>query len=395
MSYTHRLFSSIADVPAHEWQEVHDAGGDAFTDPQFVRLVEEQLRGLSETAVVLVYNAAGRPAAGVCLCTVRLDVMMEAPRALRRVVDAVRKLWPSFLKWNVVLTGLPVTVEQQKLCLLPSADRSETVRQLAHAAEEFARRTRAAIISYGDFLSDDQSWTDAFLQHGYHRGGSHPSHYLDLKQPSFAEYLASMRSNYRTDVQHDINLLDQERVRIEVLDDDAKQAEPITAEFYEFYLQLLQRVDFQLVTLPREFFNAYIARFGNCLDVMRAYVDGKPAGFAISGHNRGMYQLMKTAVDESLSRRFAIYANLCLLEIGTSLSRGVGHISLGTTADEFKLRLGSRPRGRILYVKARGLLALPFRLLAKVLVPDVPTPAAKRVFRENPLTNSRKQRKAA
>jgi hypothetical protein len=96
-----------------------------------------------------------------------------------------------------------------------------------------------------------------------------------------------------------------------------------------------------------------------------------------------------------MSRRFAIYANLCLLEIGTSLSRGVGHISLGTTADEFKLRLGSRPRGRILYVKARGLLALPFRLLAKVLVPDVPTPAAKRVFRENPLTNSRKQRKAA
>ncbi|MGC3966225.1 MAG: GNAT family N-acetyltransferase [Pirellulales bacterium] len=171
-----------------------------------------------------------------------------------------------------------------------------------------------------------------------------PSHFLHLQPGTFDDYLTSMRSNYRIDLKGDMKLFDRRRVRIEELDETQKRSDPITPELYEFYLQLLERVEFHLLTLPREYFNEFTRRYADRLQVLRATVDGRPAGFFLSIPVGDMYQLLIVAVDEDLSRQFGIYRNMYFHEMESALARGFHTIGLGTTADEFKLRLGSKPR---------------------------------------------------
>jgi hypothetical protein len=179
------------------------------------------------------------------------------------------------------------------------------------------------------------------------------------------------------------------------LDDAAKRSAPITPELYSFYVELLTRVDFHLVTLPRTYFNEFIARFRNRLQVLLVYVDDRPAGFFLSYDSGRAYQLLNVALDETLSKELGIYRNLYFHEIQAAQARGLRHISLGTTVDEFKLRIGSRPRGRIIYAKARGWLRAPFQMLAKFLLPEIPTPEPRRVFREHRTTRPPQLRRAA
>ncbi|MCE9606820.1 MAG: GNAT family N-acetyltransferase [Planctomycetia bacterium] len=395
MPYSFRIYDSIRDVPAADWRTVRGTHREPFTEPKFIQLVEETLGELTQTAVVVVYDDAGRPAAGMCLNTCLLDTVMEAAPGVRRAVGWVRRLWPNFLRFKTAMSGMPTAVEQEKLCFRAGADRAEALRLFSQAAAEFARRHHASLTILGDFFSDDAAWMDELQSHGFSRGCSLPSHFLDIPQRTFDDYLLAMRSCYRTDIQHDMRLLDRSRVRIEVLDDAAKQADPITPEFYAFYLRLLERVVLQLITLPRHYFNEFIARLRDRLQVLLVYVDDQPAGFFISYDTGETYQLLTVAVDEPLSRQYGIYRNLYFHEIESAQSRGLRHISLGTTVDEFKLRIGSKPRGRIIYVKVGGWLQAPFQILAKYFMPEIPTPAAKNVFRENRISRPPRLRKAA
>lgn len=382
MAYSVRMFDSIRDAPADDWNAVHLAVGDPFTDPRFVRLVEETLSSHTRSCVAVYYDHEQRPVAVTTFSTCRLDAVMEAAPVLKRLVAMVRRFWPSFLCFKTAMTGLPTTVEQEKLTILPTADRAEVLRLCDEVLSRFAARERASVTLIGDLFAADVFWADALIQFGYRRGGSLPSYFLEREENSFEEFLEAMRSSYRSQIKNDVKQLDPRHVRIEVLDESAPAAEPITEEFYAFYLRLLDRVDFHLLTLPREFFNEFIRRFSDRLQVLLAYVDDRPAGFYISIEAGSAYQLLLVGVDEELSHRYGIYRNLNYRQIGHGLSRGFRKISLGTTADEFKLRVGAVPHERVIYVKARGLLAWPFRLLAGLLIPRIPPPPPRNVFRE-------------
>lgn len=395
MPYSYRIFDSIRQVPAADWQVIRETDGEPFNEPEYLQLVEETLGRLTQTAVLVCYDESGRAAAGACLSTCPLDVVLQAAPWIRRTVGWVRRVWPNFLRLKTVLSGVPTAVEQETLLLRSDANRGEVLRLLAEAAATFARRRRAALTVLGDFCDGDADWLNELERHGYRRGSSAPSHFLDMPYHTFDEYLLAMRSCYRTDVQHDMRLLDRRRVQIEVLDLAAKRAEPITPEFYEFYLQLLRRVELQFVTLPRTFFNRFIALNSERLQVLRVYVDQKPAGFFLSIEAGDHYHMLHAAVDEARSQELGIYRNLYFHEIEAAQARGLRQIRLGSMVDEFKLRIGSRPHGRIVYVKVRGLLQVPFRLFAKYLLSERPALTPKRVFRENRITRPPKLRKVA
>lgn len=388
MTYTARTYDSIDSAPAADWQRVHAAVGDRFTEPEFIRAVESTIGKLTNTAVAIVYDAASQPAAIATLSIVRLDVTMEATPFWRRTVAKVRRLWPNFLRLNVAMLGLPATFEQQKLCLMPSADGAAVLQALDVELAAFARRHGSSVMISGDFFAADDAWLASLTKLGYARGGSYPTHYLELDYPDFESYLAAMRSTYRTDIQNDRKLLDLERVRIEELDPAAMASAPISEQLYSYYLQLLGRVDFHLLTLPRSFFNEYLAACGRHLRAAIAYVDDRPAGFSIGIEMESMYRLLLIVTDEELSRRYGLYRNLYFRQIDYALKQGYRRISLGTTADEFKLRIGSTPYEQILYARATGLLKWPLRWFSQQLIPRVEPPAAKNVFRSKPCTTA-------
>src|SRR5262245_50652329 len=115
MPYSAQVFASIREVPIDAWNEIHGAYGDAFTDPRFLEIVEATLPAQFPFVPVVVFDDERRPAAIFCLSACRLDATTMAGAALRRHTGWVRCVWPNFLRFTLVLCGLPLTLPQRKL----------------------------------------------------------------------------------------------------------------------------------------------------------------------------------------------------------------------------------------------------------------------------------------
>lgn len=381
MPYTARRYATTREVPAEAWNEIHRAHGDAFTDLRFLEIVEQTLGSSFRFAPVIVFDDSQRPAGIFCVSTCRLDATTLADETTRKLVGGIRRVWPGFLRFTLVMCGLPVTVPQVKPCVRPEADMNEIMRLMDETACDFARRHRAAAVLLGDFPADACSVFDRLLSCGYSRFASAPMHYLMIRHRSIPEYIAAMRAGYRANLNIDIRKFDERRVCVETVTDDDKLAAPVTEEFYELYLQLLSRVDFHLVTLPREFFNRLVQLYHREIHLLRVRVDGRPAGITMGLMSQDTYWGILIAVDAELNRRYGLYPNLFLNRIDHAMSLGLKQINLGTTADEFKLRLGSSPRPMRIYVKALGVLRLPFAWTSRFLLKETTDLKPQRVFR--------------
>src|SRR5690348_1107646 len=118
MAYSAAAFDSIRDVPADDWLQVRQTGGDAFLEPRLIETVEA---GLTEMMFqhVVVYDDDRRAIAVGSFYHARIDVVDLAPSFIRRIVGGVRRVWPNFLKLSVIMSGLPLTVAQRRICFRP------------------------------------------------------------------------------------------------------------------------------------------------------------------------------------------------------------------------------------------------------------------------------------
>jgi len=258
----------------------------------------------------------------------------------------------------------------------------EILRLMDETACEFAKRHRAVAVLLGDFPADLRSVFDHLLTRGYSRFSASPMHYLRLRQRTIPEYLAAMRADYRGKLKTDIRKFDERRISVETVAEHEKLSEAMPPEFYELYLLLLNRVDFHLVTLPREFFNRLVKLYYREIHLLRVHADDRPAGIAMGLILGDTYWFILIAVDAELNRRYGLYPHLFLNRIGYAMSKGLKQINLGTTADEFKLRLGSEPRPMRIYLKVFGMFRLPFLWTSRFLLKETPDLRPNRVFRD-------------
>jgi predicted N-acyltransferase len=388
MTYSARRFASIQEIPATEWNSVHDPYGDAFLDLRFLEIVQATLGSQIRFTPVIIADQCQRPAAIFCLSTCRLDATTLGGTWVRRPTRAVRSLWPSFLQLTCVLSGLPITIPHRKICLRPDADPAEIARLWDETAATFARQHHATAVLLGDFSAQEAEIFDRLTASGYYRSPSAPMHYLPLRHRNIPEYLTAMRAEYRRQVHRDLVKSDTQRVQIETIDTAAGVKDPVRPEFYDLYLRLLERVDSHLITLPREFFNQLICLFGENAHLLLARVDGRPAGVAVGLITGSTYTFVLLAVDAELNRQYGIYPRLFLDRIGFAMSLGLEQVNLGTTADEFKLRLGSSPKPRSVYVKVPGTLRYGFAWTSHLWLRAQPELQPRRVFRSVPASSA-------
>ncbi len=382
MPYTFRTFESIGETDLNAWNRVHELVGDAFTDPRFFDTVQRSVGSSTQCHPVIFYDEEGRAVAISSISSCKIDAALLAGPRARKLVASIRRLWPNYLYFTIAMCGPPVTVPQKKLCLLDGANAAEVLRLLDEALSDFAAKQRARVILAGDFDAADCSWLDALKDHGYCRCDSPPLHRLELRHASHREYLDDMRQNYRAQIRRDLDHFDTSQIRVETFHNGELPSPAITEEFYQLYLRLLDRVDFHLMTLPREFFEEYLQQFSDEVHFLRVFVENQPAAFAIGLTWKGTYCLTTIAVDPEVNKRYRLYFNLMHERIAYAMEQGLDEVILGITADDFKLRVGSCPRAQRIYVKTTGWLRLPFRLVSRFLVPTLRPMEPKRIFRE-------------
>ncbi len=173
----------------------------------------------------------------------------------------------------------------------------------------------------------------------FNNGGRTLSTFIfENKFSSFDEYVNALRSNYR----RRINKALFHRNNIEIRKFDFSS---FTASHYKLYLNIMERTENPLETLPIEFFVNYESEFYEFLDKTTKEIIGFVQLKVIRDK---LYFLFGGFRKEDVDK-YDIYYNMLLKIIDVGIEKKIRYIDFGQTAEECKLKVGCNEVPKYLY----------------------------------------------
>ncbi|MBP5193497.1 MAG: GNAT family N-acetyltransferase [Clostridia bacterium] len=165
---------------------------------------------------------------------------------------------------------------------------------------------------------------------GFANGLTCPKCILNLDFTSFDDYLSSLRSDYRNRAKKILRRT--ESLNIRFIDNKTE----FTDELYSLYLNVLSRSRVRIETLSKEYFTQKDFRIFVC------YENEKPAGFCqlLPDGDELIFEFV--GVDYEYNDIMPVYHRMLLEIIRYGIENGFKTIDFGQTADDTKLKLGSR-----------------------------------------------------
>ncbi|MGE5139648.1 MAG: hypothetical protein ACM3JD_09315, partial [Rudaea sp.] len=253
VAYRHRIFDSIAQVDATEWQRVRAAcNASIATDPRFLAAVESSTNQGERFWYVVLYDENGAPAACATVSAMTVDLVGFADPALARIIRATPLNFSRLRRAKLVIGGLPIGTGHHTLALAQPAASAQIVPALDKVICRLAAEVRADAILYKEFAQGDLAWTAPLLDLGYLRLPTPPSYSLRPAFDDFAQYCAALRGHYRGQITRARSKLTQAGLDIVVLTDPTEIREAYTAEVHALYHQMADRAALKMEVLPRE-----------------------------------------------------------------------------------------------------------------------------------------------
>jgi Acetyltransferase (GNAT) domain len=165
---------------------------------------------------------------------------------------------------------------------------------------------------------------------GFATGLTCPKCILTLEWPTFDAYLSSLRSHYRH--RYTKALRQSGSLRWRFLEDNAEFDESL----YALYGQVYEHSALKIEKLPLEFFQ------GPYFRILVASDDTGPVGFVQFLPNGDELIFEFVGFDYATNRTYDTYQRLLLEIVRYGIEHGFRTVDLGQTADDTKLKLGSR-----------------------------------------------------
>lgn len=319
----------------------------------------------------------GQPAALLVMQKLRLEADRMQPKkpsaqGLRaRIKQGARELATRPLESRQVLTlGNMLSYGQHGYYRHPGL----SLPEFWHGAAEAIYRIRRAEKLEGgadfqlikDLVGADIEGATDLVDFGYREIETEPNMMLTIDPAwgSYADYLASLASKYRKNVQSRIlKPFEQERFRIGVIANPGASAKRL----HELYLAVHDAQDFRPFTLPESYWRALPQTLGKRVRVVGLWLDERLVGFVVMLKDfDGTVFAYHIGFDKEAAGEWPIYLRLLHAAIAEAIDLRGTRMSLGRTALEPKAALGAKPERMLVYARhrqpllnkmVRGLLA--------------------------------------
>jgi len=358
---------------------------DAHLDPddlqashRFVRVCQRS--GVEEAKYrhVLI-TRGGRTVATASLACLHVRLELLAGPAVRRLVAASRVLRPNLLRIPIVLCGLPVSFGQSCLRVAPGEDPAPLLSRFDAEAERFAASEGAGLICFKEMSTAEARIADGLCRGGYFRVPSLPSCRLDLPYDDMQELTDAMRSGYRHQLHQTERECEENHLKVRRVDN----WEALEGTLFELYERVMDKAEYQMERLNREFFRELRLAFGDQARVITVEREGgEMLAYAIMLHGVRRSTFLIAGIRYSQPEALVAYRTVVMQTVVDALQRGADALEMGQTSYGTKTRLGAKGTARYLYFRHRhpffhGLL----RSFGGVLFPDRTIPP-RRVFRD-------------
>ncbi|MDY0165519.1 MAG: GNAT family N-acetyltransferase [Thermoguttaceae bacterium] len=356
MEYRFELNKSISDSDLSGWRDLCRGHDDAFMDPEFIAANESALANDCRFWTLLVRDPQDRPAMAACLTSLSVDAAVLSGDFAHRCVARIRRLWPGYFKFRVLLVGLPVSAGQSSVAFAQWADRSLAVQAAERAVRQVARESRACAVVWKEFDESEVASLADLTRMGYLRADSLPMNQLEVAFRSFEEYCSSLRSKLRYDIRRSQRKLQRAGFHIRRLDGSEGADQWYSDTVHRLHEAVVLRSSTQLQMLPAEFFRELARRVGKQAVFYFAHKGERTAGVACALQGRHAYELLFTGFDDEANRRADLFFNLVYARLDEAMRSGAKRIHLGQNADTFKARLGATQRRRWIFARGCGIL---------------------------------------
>jgi hypothetical protein len=381
-----KVFNSFDDLPP-EWRDLC-AHADLGMDPVVLSISQRTLADQCRCWGVIVYHR-GEAIGCAALSLFPTELVDSSHPLFMRVRDRIRRVWPSFMRLNVLFCGLPTPSGSSHLRVRapPDAEAGDLARVVAEVdrvMRRMAREVSAPLLVFKEWEETSGPLADGLRQAGYLPGGIPPMHILTRPFKSFANYRAALKSRYRAQIQRSQKKL--EAAGFEAL--NGRGAEFFDAHWNEdahkLYVAVQQRAELKLELMPSAFFHELARALGDEVSLSLIHRDGRLSAFTFAITRAGTHYNLYSGLDYALNGEGDLYFNLFYLDLDQAFRSGATCVHMGQTSDGFKSRLGTSAQPLYFFVRARALwLNAALRLLAPIAFPAVAPVRSQDVFAQD------------
>lgn len=384
MSYSYVICDSIESTNLADWREVQRDAGDAFFDPRFIASVERAMPLEGRYWTLIIYDDEQRPVAIACLSMLCVDAALLAGPKTAWLVDVIRRIWPRYLHFNMLLAGLPVSASQRPIHIRGGTECRRVVEALDRAICGLAKQQRSAVIVLKDFTPEEAEQIAHVSECGYRRADTLPVSQFPPDFDSLEDVLQAMKSRYRVKMQKSLRKYEAAGLRTVFTTGAEGAAELYSAELHKLYLALMDRVPKEMERLPAEFFRELARQFGSQVIMTTIYRVEKPIAVGWSLRTDNRLDILFGGVDYGENVATDAYFNVVYQQLDYALRQGVSEIHVGANANEFKSRIGCFQRPRYVFVKGRHVVRALLPLVFPLFFGPVELYEPTGVFREVP-----------
>ena len=291
----------VPEVDAETWAAglQHQAN-----DHRYYELTHDALGHQFEHYYLLLQDHSGKTRAIQPFLIVNQDLVTGMPKAIRRVMDGIRRRFPSTLVMRMLMVGC--SAGEGHLVRDRSTGSVEWVAQaLSEALHPVARGFKAAMIVLKDFPKTYRKSLRPLRRSGYARVPSMPGSRLDLNFKNFEDYLQTklshktrknLRSKYRKAAAGPL-------VEMEVVSDIA----PHIDELFPLYLQVLEKSQYKFEELTKSYFMQVSRRMSERALFFIWRQNGKAVAFSSCAGHEGVLRDHYIGLDYKVALEHHLY----------------------------------------------------------------------------------------
>jgi predicted N-acyltransferase len=380
-SLSHSVYTSIAEIPAHEWDHLTADDVDLTMDRRLIGAFEAMMGEQCRSFTIVIRDAAGKAIGLACACMFRVD-LGHFPW-LDQLVARARRAWRNCLKIGVLFCGLPIPAGQNHLRIAAHADRGAVLTELDVALRELARDQGAMMVVLKEFSIGECEGLQTLLDRGYLRGEIPATHLMVGEFGSFANYLAAIKARYRSQVNRSLKKFEEARLRVEQVRGPIDLPRVYTDEAHRLYEAVQRRAKYRLELYPAEFIRELGRQFGEDASLTCIYQGERLVAFTVGLARKSIYHNLYSGLDYDLRTEADLYFNLFYHDLDFAWRRGATEVHLGQTSDHFKSRLGSKSEPMYLFIRPRNwLIRWGLKTFSKWALPRMEALEVNRVFKE-------------
>jgi predicted N-acyltransferase len=367
------MVDSVDKIDRAPWDAVCQAARHPFMDRRFLRAVEIAFAAEAKFRYATVEDNAGQTVACACFSCYTVDGCVLAPPAAQRFVNAVRRWWPAFFRFRVLLCGLPVSTSGGQVVLTEGVDLQRLALTFDQIAVHLAHQSRTKFISFKEYDPVLAEKLSPLAQHGYRRALSVVTHWLIGEYESFDAYYESRSKRHRANIRRHFRKLEEAGLTWQQYRGRDDVGRLFTDDVHRLYLNVFDRSQAKFERLPIAFFHELARHLPDESSFTFVFQGDRPVGFCCGVASPAAHTLLYCGLDYTLNANSDLYFNIMYRGLGQGLAPGVGTVFVGASADEFKQHMGCTQVPLSIYLKALGpVTAFLFNRAFRWLFPQAP-----------------------